>query len=286
MSSGRLATPSLLCVLAVLLGAGVAPDQAAAQGKLDARYTATLAGIPIGRGAWVIDIADDQYTAAASGTTTGIVRLFASGQGSSASRGYVKNGNLLPSTYASNLVSDKKSEELRIVLQNGVVRDVSVEPPSPPQPERLPVTDAHRRGVTDPMSASLLRVPGSGQTVAPEACNRTLSIFDGRMRFDLQLAFKRLEMVRAERGYEGPVAVCAVAFMPIAGYIPDRPAITYLVRQRDIELWLAPLAGTRVVVPFKMVIPTPFGLGVLEATQFVSTPGGPTRPTPTSARIP
>lgn len=285
MSSGRLATRSLLCVLAVLLGAGAVSDQAMAQGKLDARYTATLAGIPIGRGAWVIDIADDQYTAAASGTTTGIVRLFASGQGSSASRGHVRNGNLLPSTYASSLVSERKSEELRIVLQNGVVRDVSVEPPSPPQPERLPVTDAHRRGVTDPMSASLLRVPGTGQPVAPEACNRTLAIFDGRMRFDLQLAFKRLETVRAERGYEGPVAVCSVAFVPIAGYIPDRPAITYLARQREIELWLAPVAGTRVVVPYKMMIPTPFGLGVLEATQFVSIPGS-TRPTPTSARIP
>lgn len=285
MSSGRLATRSLLCVLAVLTGAVAVSDPAAAQGKLDARYTATLAGIPIGRGAWVIDIADDQYTAAASGTTTGIVRLFASGQGSSASRGHVKNGNLLPSTYASSLVSERKSEELRIVLQNGVVRDVSVEPPSPPQPERLPVTDAHRRGVTDPMSASLLRVPGTGQPVAPEACNRTLAIFDGRMRFDLQLAFKRLETVRAERGYEGPVAVCSVAFVPIAGYIPDRPAITYLARQREIELWLAPVAGTRVVVPYKMMIPTPFGLGVLEATQFVSIPGS-TRPTPTSARIP
>lgn len=288
MSSGRLATRPLLCALAVLLGAGGVADPAVAQGKLDARYTATLAGIPIGRGAWVIDIADDQYTAAASGTTTGIVRLFASGQGSSASRGHVRNGNLLPSTYASSLVSDRRSEELRIVLQNGVVKDVSVEPPSPPQPERLPVTESHRRGVTDPMSAALLRMPAGGRPLGPEACNRTVSVFDGRMRFDLKLSFKRLESVRSERGYEGPVAVCAVNFMPIAGYIPDRPAIVYLTRQRDIEAWLAPVAGTRVAVPYKIMIPTPFGLGVLEATQFVSVAGATraTRATPTSARIP
>lgn len=256
-----------------------------AQGKLDARYSATLSGIPIGRGAWVIDIADDQYTAAASGTTAGIVRLFASGQGSSASRGHVRRGNLLPSTYASSLTSEKKSEELRIVLQNGTVKDVSVEPPSPPQPERLPVTDAHRRGVTDPMSAALMTVAGAGQPIGTDTCARTLPIFDGRMRFDLQLAFKRFETVKADRGYSGPVAVCAVTFTPIAGYIPDRPAIVYLARQRDMEIWLAPLAGTRVVVPYKIIIPTPFGLGVLEATQFVATSGS-TRPTPTSARIP
>ncbi|MFL9824605.1 DUF3108 domain-containing protein [Rhodoplanes sp. SY1] len=284
MSSGRLATRPLLCALVAFFGLGaVAP--AMAQGKLDARYTATLSGIPIGRGAWVIDIADDQYTAAASGTTAGIVRLFASGQGSSASRGHVRRGTLLPSTYASSLTSDKKSEELRIVLQNGTVKDVSVEPPSPPQPERLPVTDAHRRGVTDPMSAALMTVAGAGQQIGTEACARTLPIFDGRMRFDLQLAFKRLETVKSERGYSGPVAVCTVTFKPIAGYIPDRPAIAYLSRQRDMEIWLAPLAGTRVVVPYKIIIPTPFGLGVLEATQFVATAGA-TRPTPTSARIP
>jgi hypothetical protein len=40
---------------------------------------------------------------------------------------------------------------------------------------------------------------------------------------------------------------------------------------RDMEVWLAPVTGTRVLVPFRISIPTPLGLGVLEATQFVST---------------
>ena len=44
---------------------------AAAQGKLDARYEVTLAGIPVGKGSWVVDIADDQYSASASGGTSG-----------------------------------------------------------------------------------------------------------------------------------------------------------------------------------------------------------------------
>ncbi|HEY0567371.1 MAG TPA: hypothetical protein VGD13_04460, partial [Xanthobacteraceae bacterium] len=66
--------------------------------------------------------------------------------------------------------------------------------------------------------------------------------------------------------------VCAVYFKPIAGYIPDRPAIRYLVDLRTIEVWLAPIAGTRVLVPFRMSIPTPLGEGLLNATQFVSGP--------------
>ena len=57
---------------------------------------------------------------------------------------------------------------------------------------------------------------------------------------------------------------------PIAGYVPDRPAIKYLVTLRDAEVWLAPIVGTRVVVPFRFSMPTPLGIGLLRATEFVS----------------
>jgi hypothetical protein len=42
--------------------------------------------------------------------------------------------------------------------------------------------------------------------------------------------------------------------------------------QRDMEVWLAPVAGTRVMVPYRVSIPTVLGAGVMQATQFVSTP--------------
>jgi hypothetical protein len=90
------------------------------------------------------------------------------------------------------------------------------------------------------------------------------------MRFDLQLSFKRIEKVQALKGYQGPVAVCGVQFMPLAGHVPERPAIKYLMAQRDMEMWLAPIAGTRLVVPYRLALQTPLGQGVLEATQFIT----------------
>ena len=58
--------------------------------------------------------------------------------------------------------------------------------------------------------------------------------------------------VKPEKGYAGPVVVCAVYFLqPVAGYIPARAAIRYLAGLRDIEVWLAPIAGTRVLVPYR-----------------------------------
>ena len=186
------------------------------------------------RASWVIDISDDQYTAAASGATTGLLRVFASGQGSGAARGYVSSGRLIPSAYASSVTADTKTEELRITLAGGNVKDYAVESADlRPIPDRIPVTDAHRRGVTDPdVSSALARVAGTGNPVSPEACNRTLPVFDGRLRYDVKLAYKRMENVKADKGYEGPVVVCAMYFTPISGYIPgtgrdqvpDRPA--------------------------------------------------------------
>jgi hypothetical protein len=268
----RLAGAAIVTIC--LLGTG-----AGAQGKLDARYVATLAGVPIGKGAWVIDIGDDQFTAAASGMTTGLLRVFATGQGNAASRGAVRSDILVPTIFVSTISNDKRVEELRIVLSAGTVKELVVDPPTTPNPERIPVTDAHRHGVIDPMSAALIRVSGTGDPVSPEACRRTVPVFDGRMRFDLQLSFKRIENVQAQKGYQGPVVICGVQFVPLAGYVPERPAIKWLMARQDMEIWLAPIPGTRVVVPYRISLPTPLGQGVLEATQFVASP----RSTPATA---
>jgi hypothetical protein len=263
--------PALVLCSVVSCALLVPAGPAAAQGKLDARYEVTLAGIPVGKGAWVIDIGDDQYSASASGGTSGLLKAFAGGSGTGAAQGRVVNGALVPASYSATTTSTKKSEAIRMTLSGGNVKEFAIEPEPPVDPDRIPVTDAHRRGVLDPMTGTLLRIPGTADPVSPEACRGGTSIFDGRMRYDLKLDFKRMETVKAEKGYQGPVVVCAIYFVPISGYIPDRAAIKYLATQRNMEVWLAPVAGTRVMVPFKMMIPTPLGTGVLEAVQFVTT---------------
>jgi len=248
----------------------VAPQGAFAQSRLEAQYEATLAGIVVGKGASTIEINDDQYTAAAQGGTTGLLKTFAKGSGTSLVQGRVVNGAPVPIGYNATTTTSKKTEAIHITLQNGNVREFGIDPEPPVDPDRIPVTDAHKRGVFDPMTASLVRVPGNGDPVGPDACRNGASIFDGRMRYDLKLDFKRMEMVRADRGYYGPAVVCAIYFAPIAGFIPDRPVIKYLAGARNIEVTLAPIAATRILVPFRVVIPTPIGTAMLEATHFVT----------------
>jgi hypothetical protein len=199
-----------------------------------------------------------------------LLKAFSGGSGTGASQGRVVNGAFIPSSYSATTTSSKKSETIRMTLAGGTVKEFAIEPEPATDPDRIPVTDAHRRGVFDPMTGAFLRVPGTGDPVSPEAC-RVTPVFDGRMRYDLKLEFKRMATVRAEKGYQGPVVVCAIYFSPVAGYIPDRAAIKYLTAQRSMEVWLAPIAGTRVLVPFKMTVPTPLGTGTLEAVQFLTT---------------
>jgi hypothetical protein len=255
-----------LCAGAVVLLA--LPQAVRAQARLEARYEATLAGIPVGKGAWTIEISDDQFSASASGGTSGLLKAFASGSGTGASQGRVVNGALVSTNYSATTTTSKKSEAVHMVLSGGNVKEYGIDPEPPVDPDRLPITDAHRRGVYDPMTGSLLHVPGSGDPLSPDACRTGAPIFDGRMRYDLKLDYKRMETVKAEKGYQGPVLVCAIYFSPVAGYIPDRPVIKYLAAQRNIEITFAPLAGTRILVPFRMVVPTPLGTAMLEATQF------------------
>jgi hypothetical protein len=247
-----------------------APHSAFAQGKLDARYEATLAGIPVGKGAWTVEIADDQFFAAASGGTLGLLNTLAGGSGSGASQGRVVNGALVATSYSATTKTSKKSEVIRMALANGTVKEFAIEPEPAVDADRLPVTDAHRRGVYDPMTGAMIKVPGTSDVLSPDSCRTGAGIFDGRMRYDLKLDFKRMETVKAEKGYHGPVVVCAVYFTPVAGYIPDRPVIKYLAAQRNIEIAFAPVAGTRILVPFRVMIPTPFGTALLEATQFIT----------------
>ncbi len=262
-----------LCIAGAIFAIiGTIPANCDAQGKLDARYTASLAGIPIGRGAWVIDVGDNQYTAAASGMTAGILSVFASGNGSGASRGHVRADGLSPDTYATSITSDNKTEEMRVTLANGNVKESTITPPMPFNPERVPLTDANKRGVIDPISGVLMLPPGAGNPLSPEACRRNIPMFDGRMRFELHMTFRRMDTVRAVKGYQGPAVVCLVEFTPLAGYLPNRPAVKYLAAQHDIEVYLAPLMGTRILVPFKLTVATPLGQGVIEATQFLTTP--------------
>jgi hypothetical protein len=265
----------LLLYIAILVATGSEPLHAEA--RLEAHYEATLAGIAIGTGQWVIDVGDTQYTATMIGKTSDLLRYISigyigGGQGSSTATGTFRGYGPFSSTYTGNITTSKKNSNVRLTIKNNDVKELKINPQQDHNPERVPITEIHRQGVVDPMSASILPSSSKNEPLSPRDCERSLPVFDGWLRFNLQLVFKRLDKVHTDKGYSGPVVVCAVYFSPVAGYIPSRTAIKYLVTLREMEIWLAPIAGTNILVPIRAEVPTPIGHAVLRATQFVSVP--------------
>jgi hypothetical protein len=257
-------------VLASLLSdAGI--SFAAAQTRLDATYRATLLGLPIGEILWTLELHDDSFKATARGSITGLLRIFSDGRGDISVHGAISEGKPVPSNFALKLIAGKWSDDVRIVFRGDKAQEY-VAAAARPNPEQIPLTDARRRGVIDPMTGLLIHVPGTGGTVIPQACERNVAVFDGHARYNLRLGFKRLDDVKADEGYQGRVVVCSLKFVPIAGHDPKRYLVTYLAAQHDIEIWLAPLAGTRFLVPYRASMPTPMGTGILQATKFVPRP--------------
>src|ERR1700721_503165 len=65
-----------LFFLPFLIIADAGPKPAEAQGKLDAYYTATLLGLPIGHISWTVDLKESRFSSVARGSIVGLLRLF------------------------------------------------------------------------------------------------------------------------------------------------------------------------------------------------------------------
>ena len=245
---------------------------ARAETRLDAHYTIKVAHISIGKGEVLVTVGDAAFTSAASGEASGMMRFVVSGQGAMRTTGAMVDGKLEPASFALGTTHDKDRDTIKMTLDGGNVKDLSAET-NVPEEDRVPVTEADRKGIVDPLTAMLIRMDGTGDLVAADACKRTLPIFDGRRRFDLALSFKRIDHVKADKGYAGPAVVCAVALHAIAGHRPGSPLFKYLSGGRDIELTFAPIAGTRLLAPFGLAINSMLGNLVIEATEFTTTTG-------------
>ncbi|MDP2409716.1 MAG: DUF3108 domain-containing protein [Pseudolabrys sp.] len=250
-----------------VLGASLlsaAGPSAWAEGRLASHYTISMAGVPIGRIVWIVDIAETRYTATASGKAGGVLSVLVSGEGTVTAQGAIADRQLKPATFVSAITDEDGDGELRMRFENGAVRDLVA--PVLPQ-KRVPVTEAHRSGVSDPLSAVLIPET-DGDPLASANCNRVLAVFDGRRRYDLAMTFKRVDKVKLKQGYTGLVLVCGVVLHPIAGHRADSVVVKYVAGRRDMEAWFAPIAGAGVIAPVRVMIPTLLGTLEVAADQF------------------
>jgi hypothetical protein len=240
---------------------------AARADMLHATYRVSLIGLPIGAVNLDADLTPTSYSIAGDAKLTGIARLFTNAHGASAGKGAIIHGHVSPATFATIAADSHMTRTIRMALADNTVTGVDISPPFQDKPDRVPLGPGDERGVVDPVGAVILPAPAKGPMLSPAACDRKVPIFDGYTRFDIDLSYVGERMVSA-KGYRGPVVVCAARYVPISGHQRNRPATKFMADNKDLEVWLAPIASDRLLLPFRVSVRTMIGTVAIEAQQF------------------
>lgn len=259
---------AIVCIAFWLAGLPLS-GSALAQTKLNANYSVSLLGLTIGRGSWDIEINGDQYSEKASARISGVASTLISGEASASTLGMLAKERALPTMFEADVKTIVETDKIKMTFDAGDVTELAVDPLFlPSQEQRVPVTDADRRGVLDPLSAGMVIIADSDNVLKPQSCQGRIPVFDGRRRYDVVLNFKRMDTVKAEGGYQAQGIVCSVRVVPIAGHRVDGATLKLLVKFDAAEVTLVPLLGTRILVPFNAAIPTLVGTVTIAADRF------------------
>src|SRR5436190_4316675 len=250
----------------ILLAAAAWPDGARAQSRLEARYLITFARITVGTASITAELNESDYTIAMSGRAGGLARFLANGEGSWNARGDLKSGRPEPKSFTSLITSEDDRQEITMSLRDGNVTELMVVPASANDSAQVP--EADRAVVVDPLTAMLIPADTSGAGLSQDVCRRTVAVFDGRQRYELKLMFKRMDKASAKQGYAGPVVVCGLSYQPVSGHRGSNALVKYLSDGREMEVVLAPVAGTHILAPFGLSFGGTVASFVISADRF------------------
>lgn len=252
-SSTRLATAAALAGLAALAPAyaepGATPTPTA---RVHATYHITWNGLDLGDFTWDSSISGGQYKAVTNAKVSALFGAY-TWEGATRSSGAYAAGAPHPAAYKFKFTATDKNGRVDMTFANNRVASLSSDPPD--KGNGIPLTPANLENVLDPLSAIMaMSSPGTGSVENTNPCQRRLSVFDGKQRFDLALSFKKKTHLENAAGAKY-VYVCKIQYVPIAG-MKMNTETKYMASTDGIEVWLAPVPFANAFVPVNVVIPT------------------------------
>ncbi len=249
---------ALLATAILALASGSAQgEQLRHKTELDVQF----GSIPVGTATFDIRFDQKSYSLDASGKTVGVAELFASGRGKAESTGRFNGGAVIADRNFVEYVEKKKTSTLEMGFADGAVETVVLVPDkrkTKVAPKYVPILQDQLKAVIDPASSIVVPVPWEEAKDPKAVCNRTIPIYDGDTRFDIALKYKSTKPVETE-GYKGYAYVCQLRYVPVAGHRTKQRNIEYMSQNKDMEIWLAPMAQTNIFTPIRIEVPTWIG---------------------------
>lgn len=249
----------------VLLAASILPAFAKDQhtsaqlpGQIDAHYSIALGAFDLGHFKF------EQRTRGTTYTLKSVVELSAllgafEWRGITQTSGSLRGGNPSPKHYAFDYRSKGKGGLVRMEFDNGNVVGRSAIPSTPAGGRLIPLKKSHTQAVLDPLTAILRLAYAQGA----KPCGRTLPIFDGKQRFNLTFNFRRFEALPAGEFGRQRGVVCQIKYEPLGGYVMTNDTRKYAA-ENNIEIAFRPAHGGRIVVPYRLTLPTIVGTARLD----------------------
>ncbi|QDG78279.1 DUF3108 domain-containing protein [Labrenzia sp. PHM005] len=225
--------------------------------SLYVKYDISLTGLKIGEGALSVDLNDKTYRLHGQGNMAAFGNFVSDGSGSVHATGSVSPAGLLPASFTMQAEEEGKPNTVTMTMAKGSVTGRQIHPAQDRMNERVKVTEAHKRGVIDPLSAVLFPAP---RGLHRDSCNRTVAIYDGRDRYDVVLSYKaKYQMTGRGKRYSGGVLACKARYRPISGHRPNRKTIQQLAANKTMEVHLAEVPGKPYLLLYKASLMTPVG---------------------------
>lgn len=228
----------------------------------ETRFSVKFGAVEVGIAKFRIDFDDKSYSLKGSGNTTGLVEWLAPTTGQFISQGSLTGDRILPKSQLVSVKENKKNEEsVKLSFSGNRVSDIEIKANKKRNrvaPKYVPVQPDHLAAVIDPVSA--LIVPTSGEVAKDgrKVCNQKFPVFDGETRYDIQLKYKSVKKIATE-GYSGHAYICQMRYIPIAGHRKNHRNVEEMAKNKNMEIWLAPMEGVSVFSPIKIVIGTKYG---------------------------
>lgn len=232
--------------LALVLPILASLPAAAAERSFRADYSVTLLGLPVATARFDSTFSLTDFRIEGSLASAGVARLIDRTTGTTRVEGVIRGESVQPRAFSSSYTSGRKRSRTSIRYSGDRVAAVS----NTPEPRKgktwVPVEEGHLRAALDPLTATL--VPAEDPA---KVCDRTVRVFDGEMRADLELTPHTAEK-------NGRV-VCNARFVPVAGYRKGRRQIEFLQNESRISVTFARLADTGFYTPVDASVGTQIG---------------------------
>ncbi|MEL7542142.1 MAG: DUF3108 domain-containing protein [Pseudomonadota bacterium] len=261
LSSFRTATAALALLAVVMPTASV---QAGSEvSRVTANYRIQLAGVEFGKFTFSSRLDGDTYATSSEAKLKALFGAF-KWRGAANVTGQTTARGPMPARYAYSYRRNKrKTRSVTVSFSKRRVTSVTLNPQRNLKKGRVPVTEAHKIGVLDPMSAlAQLSMPVGGG----HPCKQKIQVFDGRHRFDVALTprGRRTIETQTRRGFGKQAFVCAVRYTPISGHKTGKK-YDYIAEGKAITVLMVPARDADLYVPYRITVPTIVGNAVLQA---------------------